>query len=220
MIMVVSQRIAQVMDRLGSVARFFTASAYAQRVGEPGICDFAVGNPHELALPGFVEALGRATVPQNSAWFGYKNSEPEAREIVAAVLRERRGLPFEADDILLTNGAFAALAVVLGAIVDPGDEVIFLSPPWFFYGALIAAAGAQPVRVKIDPATFDLDLAAIEAAITPAHARSSSTHRTIQPARSIQLRSWRGHWQTPRSTSACRRSGAAANGVEKTQRPT
>jgi aspartate aminotransferase len=165
--MVVSQRIAQVMDRLDSVARFFTASAYARRVGEPGICDFAVGNPHELALPGFVAALGRATVPQNNAWFGYKNSEPEAREIVAAVLRERRGLPFDADDVLLTNGAFAALAVVLGAIVDPGDEVIFLSPPWFFYEALIAAAGAQPVRVKIDPTTFDLDLDAIEAAIGP-----------------------------------------------------
>jgi aspartate aminotransferase len=74
---------------------------------------------------------------------------------------EWRGLPFEADDIFLTNGAFAALAVVLGAIVDPGDEVIFLSSPRFFYEALIAGAGAQPVRVKIDPATFDLDLGAI-----------------------------------------------------------
>jgi hypothetical protein len=167
MTMVVSQRIAQVMNRLGPVAQFFTASADARRVGEPGICDFAVGNPHELALPGFVAALGRSIVPQNNAWFGYKNSEPEAREIVAAALRERRGLPFDADDILLTNGAFAALAVVLGAIIDPGDEVIFLSPPWFFYEALIAAAGAQPVRVKIDRATFDLDLGAIEAAIGP-----------------------------------------------------
>jgi aspartate aminotransferase len=165
--MVVSQRITQVMDRLAPVAQFFTASAYARRAGEPGICDFAVGNPHELALPGFVAALGRATVPQDNAWFAYKNNEPAACAVVAAALRERRGLPFAADDILLTNGAFAALAVVLGAIVDPGDEVIFLSPPWFFYEALIAAAGAQPVRVKIDPTTFDLDLDAIEAAIGP-----------------------------------------------------
>jgi aspartate aminotransferase len=167
MIMVVSQRITQVMGQLGPVAHFFTASTYARRAGEPGICDFAVGNPHELALPGFVQALGQSVAPQNTAWFGYKNNEPEARAIVAAALRERRGLPFEAEDVFLTNGAFAALAVVLGAIVDPGDEVIFLSPPWFFYEALIAAAGAQPVRVTIDPITFDLDLAAIEAAIGP-----------------------------------------------------
>jgi aspartate aminotransferase len=72
--MIVSQRITQAMDRLGPVAHFFTASTYAQRVGEPGICDFAVGNPHELALPGFVEALGQYVAPQNTAWFGYKNN--------------------------------------------------------------------------------------------------------------------------------------------------
>jgi aspartate aminotransferase len=167
MMMVVSQRITQVMQRLGPVAHFFTASTYARRVGDPGICDFAVGNPHELALPGFVEALGQYVAPQNNAWFAYKNNEPEARAAVTAALRERRGLPFEVEDVFLTNGAFAALAVVLGAIVDPGDEVIFLSPPWFFYEALIAAAGAQPIRVKIDAMTFDLDVAAIEAAIGP-----------------------------------------------------
>jgi aspartate aminotransferase len=167
MMMIISQRITQVMGQLGPVAHFFTASTYARRAGEPGICDFAIGNPHELALPGFVQALGQSVAPQNTAWFGYKGNEPEARAAVAGALRERRGLPFEAEDVFLTNGAFAALAVVLGAIVDPGDEVIFLSPPWFFYEALIAAAGAQPVRVKIDPITFDLDLVAIEAAIGP-----------------------------------------------------
>ncbi|HET9496395.1 MAG TPA: aminotransferase class I/II-fold pyridoxal phosphate-dependent enzyme, partial [Chloroflexia bacterium] len=47
-----------------------------------------------------------------------------------------------------------------------GDEVIYISPPWFFYEALILTYGARPVRVKIDPATFDLDLDAIAAAIT------------------------------------------------------
>jgi aspartate aminotransferase len=167
MMMVVSQRMAQVMDLLGPVARFFTESAYARRAGDPSICDFAVGNPHELPLPGFVEALGRYSVPQNNAWFAYKNNEPPARAVIATALRERRGLPFEADDVFLTNGAFAALAVILNAIIDPGDEVIFLSPPWFFYEALIAAAGAQPVRVKIDPTTFDLDLDALAAAIGP-----------------------------------------------------
>jgi hypothetical protein len=37
---VVSQRMAQVMDRLGPVAHFFSASAYGRRAG----------NPHELPL--------------------------------------------------------------------------------------------------------------------------------------------------------------------------
>ena len=98
--MLVSQRITQVMNRLGPVAQFFTASTHARRVGEPGICDFAVGNPHELALPGFVAALGQYVAPQNDAWFGYKGNEPEGRAAVAAAVRERRGLPFEVEEQL------------------------------------------------------------------------------------------------------------------------
>src|ERR1044071_7791951 len=101
MIMVISQRIAQMMDRLGPVAHFFTASTYARRVGEPGICDFAVGNPPEMALPGLVQPLDQYVPLQNNSLFGYKNNEPEARAVVAATLRERRGLPFEVDDIFL-----------------------------------------------------------------------------------------------------------------------
>jgi aspartate aminotransferase len=52
-------------------------------------------------------------------------------------------------------------------LVQPGDDVIFLSPPWFFYEILILAAGGVPVRVPLAPPSFDLDLAAIDAAITP-----------------------------------------------------
>jgi aspartate aminotransferase len=66
----------------------------------------------------------------------------------------------------MTTGAFSALGVALNAVVDRGDEVIFLSPPWFFYEALILAAGGVPVRVKINMNTFEPDLSAIEAAIT------------------------------------------------------
>ncbi|HSH79590.1 MAG TPA: aminotransferase class I/II-fold pyridoxal phosphate-dependent enzyme [Herpetosiphonaceae bacterium] len=161
----VSQRIDRILDLLGPVYRFFSESSYARRAGDPTISDFAAGNPQELPLPGFADALARWSVPQNKDWYAYKGSEPEARGVVAESLRRQRGMPFEEEDIFLTNGAFAALAVVLGTIADPGDEVLFISPPWFFYEALIAACGARPVRVKVDPATFDLDLDAITAAI-------------------------------------------------------
>jgi aspartate aminotransferase len=67
----------------------------------------------------------------------------------------------------MTNGGFAAIAVTLRAILDPGDEVVFLSPPWFFYEILILAGGGEPVRVRLEPPAFDLDAATIAAAITP-----------------------------------------------------
>lgn len=163
----VSNRIGHVQTLLASVNDFIVNSAWAERAGDPEICDFALGNPHERPLPGFVSALQQWSRPQNKDWFAYKTNEPAARECIAKMLRTRRELPFVPDDVFLTNGSFAALSVALTAVTDPGDDVIFISPPWFFYEALIAAAGATPVRVNCHPETLSLDLTAIAAAITP-----------------------------------------------------
>jgi aspartate aminotransferase len=57
--------------------------------------------------------------------------------------------------------------VSLRAIVQPGDEVLFISPPWFFYEILILVAGGEPVRVKLEPPAFDIDVDGIAAGITP-----------------------------------------------------
>ena len=68
----------------------------------------------------------------------------------------------------MTNGGFAALAVALRAILEPGDEVVFLSPPWFFYELLILRrrrrAGARAARRR--PRSTST-WRAIAAAITP-----------------------------------------------------
>jgi aspartate aminotransferase len=45
--------------------------------------------------------------------------------------------------------------------------VIFVSPPWFFYEAMILGVGATPIKTRLSPPASDLDLDAIAAAITP-----------------------------------------------------
>jgi len=133
----------------------------------PDIANFAFGNPNEMPLPGYISALHAALEPQSPDWFAYKMSEPKSQAAVARSLTARTGLDWDPADVAMTNGGFAALAVALRAVAEPGDEVVFLSPPWFFYEILILAAGATPVRVSLAPPSFDLDLAAIDAAITP-----------------------------------------------------
>jgi aspartate aminotransferase len=146
---------------------FLANAAWTNRPPGDGACDFLFGNPQDMPLPAYVEALRRATVPQDPAWFAYKLNEPPARAAAAASLRQRLQLPYEDADLFLTKGAWGALAIALQTVVDEGDEVIFVSPPWFFYESLIALVGGVPVRVRIDLDTFDLDLDAIAAAITP-----------------------------------------------------
>lgn len=163
---VISHRTSRIQDSMNGFLTFFNSRVFSQAGIDPQACDFMVGNPHEMPMPAFVDALQRSSIPQNKEWYAYKMNEERPRQVLADNLNQARGMQFQPEDIFLTTGAFGALAVILNAILDPGDEVIFISPPWFFYETLILAAGGKPVRVKIDPATFDLDLSAIEAAIT------------------------------------------------------
>ena len=162
-----SRRIDKVIESMSNFMSFFNNPAFVRRTDDPLACDFAVGNPHEMPLEGYVGALQRWITPQNKDWFAYKMNEPEAVTPLVEGLYEWRGVRYDPQDIFLTTGAFSALSVTLGAILDAGDEVIFNSPPWFFYEAMIVSYDAVPVRVRVNMQNFDLDLDAIAAAITP-----------------------------------------------------
>jgi aspartate aminotransferase len=144
---------------------FFTGP-YAELEPDPEVANFAVGNPHEFAMPAYVDAIRRHLEPQNKDWFAYKMSEPNAQRTVARTMSALTGLDWDPNDVHMTNGGFAALAVAFRTLLEPGDEAIFLSPPWFFYEQLILAADAVPVRVRLDMPECNLDLTRIESAIT------------------------------------------------------
>ncbi len=132
----------------------------------PEVADFAFGNPQELAVAGYGAALAAVTEPADKHHYEYKRSEDEPRRTVAKHLEAWRGQPFEPDDIAMTPGAFGAIAVTMMTLVDPGDEVIFSLPPWFFYESMVVSVGGVPVKVPVRDEDYDLDLDAIEEAIT------------------------------------------------------
>jgi aspartate aminotransferase len=161
-----SRQIDRVMQSTDTFLRFLTDSPYSRLKDEEGVCDFALGNPHEMPLPELSAAFQKWSEPQDKDWYAYKMNEPASQEIVARTLRRRLGLIFEPQDIFLTNGAFAAISVALTALTDPSDEIIYISPPWFFYAPIIISRHGTPVAVPCDRNTFDLDLRALRRAIT------------------------------------------------------
>lgn len=161
-----ASRINQLAATMQPFMQFVTNSPWSRRAHEPNISDLAIGNPHETPLSQFTEILQKHAVPLNKDWFAYKTSEPQAQKVVAESLRQWKGLAVDPEDVAMTNGGFAAIQLAFQTVVNPGDEVIFMTPPWFFYELLIAGAGGVPVRVRIDPGSFDLDLNAIQKAIT------------------------------------------------------
>jgi aspartate aminotransferase len=163
---IVTNRMAKIQGSLGLFESFFTDPRMRVWQNDPLGCDFLAGNPQEMPLSGFVQTLKQWSEPQDKNWFAYKMSEPEARAAIAENLRTWRRVNYQEEDIFLTLGAFGALAVTMNALLEPGDEVIYISPPWFFYEAMIVSTGSKPVPVRVDLSTFDLDLDAIARAIT------------------------------------------------------
>jgi aspartate aminotransferase len=158
------------IDRLAAAIQPFLdffEGPFSRLNENPDVANFAVGNPLDFPMPEYVDTLRTHLEPRRRNWYAYKVSEPKARIAVARAQAEVTGMEWRPEDVAMTNGGFAALAVAMGAIVEPGDEVIFLSPPWFFYEFMILAADGVPVRLHLAPPAFEPDLDAVAAAITP-----------------------------------------------------
>ena len=95
---------------------------------------------------------------------GWITSGPQVKEFEAQLSALFGGRP-----VRVFNSGTAALEIALRlAAVGPGDEVITTPLSWVATSNVVLTVGARPVFVDIDPLTRNLDLEAIEAAITPA----------------------------------------------------
>jgi aspartate aminotransferase len=147
--------------------KWYATSPHQERAGQPGVVDLLFGNPHDMPIPAYVEALKRHVVPQDPSWFAYMFDDEGATSTAAAGLRRHTGMDWRADDIAMTNGGWGAIASSIRAIVEPGDEVIYYDPPWFFYDILIRGAEATPVPLRLDAPRFSPDPDRLAEAITP-----------------------------------------------------
>lgn len=72
----------------------------------------------------------------------------DLREAIAAKYQKENGVPYKAENIVVSNGAKQSIANVMLALLNPGDEVIIFSPFWVSYDALVRLTEAKPVLVK------------------------------------------------------------------------
>jgi dTDP-4-amino-4,6-dideoxygalactose transaminase len=94
---------------------------------------------------------------------GWITSGPKVQAFETQLSELFGGRPVRA----FANGTATMEVALRLAGIGPGDEVITSAITWVATANVVVAVGAKPVFVDIDPLTRNLDLAAVEAAITP-----------------------------------------------------
>lgn len=111
------------------------------------------------------------------------------------------------------NSGTAALHLALLALgVGPGDEVITVANTFIATAEAISATGARPVFIDIDPHTYLLDPALLEAAITPRTRAIIPVHLYGQVADMDAIRAVVGRRDIPVIEDACQAHGATYRG--------
>lgn len=138
------------------------------QIGDENVFDFSIGNPSVPAPDSVAQAIRDLAEVEPAQLHAYSAAQglESTRAAIAENLNKRFGTSYTADNFYLTMGAAACLSACFTALVNPGDEVIVISPYFPEYRVWIEFAGGVCVEVPAREDNFQIDLDALKAAIT------------------------------------------------------
>ncbi len=166
--MTISRAISEAMTNASWIRRMFEQGLKLKReLGVENVADMALGNPVVEPPARVIERMKVLVSDKTAGTHRYMPNRGfrTTRAAVAAHLEKHTGVPYTLEHVVMTVGAGGALNVFFKALLDPGDEVISLSPFFVEYRSYVANHGGKLVLVDTDE-QFKPDIAAIEAAIT------------------------------------------------------
>ncbi|WP_027716152.1 pyridoxal phosphate-dependent aminotransferase [Desulfuromonas sp. TF] len=168
--MSVSDKIKKSIEGSSWIRKMFEEGANLSRIhGAENVFDFTIGNPSVEPPAAFREELLKIANHPQPGMHRYMNNAgyEETRSAVAEILSETSAVPVGPEHVVMTCGAGGGLNVVLKTILNPGEEVLILAPFFVEYKSYVDNHGGTTTVVWTDRETFQLDLAAIDAAIGP-----------------------------------------------------
>jgi aspartate aminotransferase len=118
--------------------------------------NLGLGQPDFDTPPHIKEAAIRA-IQEGKTGYTLNAGIDDLRSAISQKLRKENGLDCVPDQIIVTAGASEALHIVLQALVERGDRVLFADPGFVSYAALTTIAEGHPVGIPLDP-QFHLDI--------------------------------------------------------------
>ena len=163
----VNKKIAQ---RMGEIAPFHVMDILAQgKVLEAQgrhIIHLEVGEPDFSAPPPIVRASISA-LQQGLTHYTPSLGLPALRSAVAQFYHDRYSIEVSAGQVAITPGASGALQLILGAIINPGDEVLMADPGYPCNRHFVRLFGGVDVGIATDHESgYQLNTQLIEQSIT------------------------------------------------------
>lgn len=139
-------------NRIKSIPESATLAmaAKAREMKEQGIqvISLSLGEP-DFKTPKHIQE-GAIEAINSGKYFAYPpvNGYLDLRQAISEKFKAENGLDYAPDQIVVSNGAKQSIANVFMAILNPGDEVIVLTPYWVSYSAMILLGEGKPVFVR------------------------------------------------------------------------
>ncbi len=130
------------------------------------VVNLAAGEP-DFDTPKSVVEAAHAAARAGKTRYTAVAGVPELREAIAGLATRSLGFPVRAESVVVSNGAKQSLFNALQVLVEPGDEIVVLSPYWVSYPEIVRLAGGRVVDVPVDARTLEPDADHVARACTP-----------------------------------------------------
>ena len=143
------------------------AKAKALKASGVQVFDFTLGEP-DFNTPAHIRTAAAAAMDAGHTHYTPSGGIPELKKAICTAYERDYGLKFQANQIVVSNGAKHAIHNVIASLCGPGDEVIIPTPYWVSYSALVELTGAKAVLIETTPESgYVLTPEQFEQAITP-----------------------------------------------------
>ena len=131
------------------------------------ILHFELGRP-DFDTPEYIKRAAILAIEDGDVFYTSNFGTMELRRTIAGKLQEENGIPYEAEEILVTVGLSEAVFDTLCSVLNPGDEILIPDPVWMNYLNVPKLLGAVPVSYHLREGNdYQIDLEEIRRKITP-----------------------------------------------------
>ena len=138
-----------------------------EAIRTPGAIRLDVGQPN-FPTPQHIKDAGKKAIDDNMTFYTHTQGLLSLREKLVEKLERVNGITTTPEQIACAPGGVGAIAAMLAAVLEPGDEVLLPDPGWPNYRMMPPWLGARAVLYPCPPAHgFQPDLDALAALVSP-----------------------------------------------------